>query len=238
MLQEARRVLFGLNRSFRTSSTKVDGDGRVCNEVKDSILAIDLERVPDFKRLDKIQSFEARAAIETLKYCSGSGCINFSDVRSIADFGADEGGLTFALQALARTIKAKVTAIEKEACFAELIVELGTISEKNLKIGNGLKYLEGLRGYSGHGFDLITAFMFGPDWSGNYFRQLANASYYSLNQGGNLLLNSDRLTMTGCIDYLGFVGADFTTIKADSINDRTLLIPDTLVIPKESCNFA
>lgn len=154
---------------------------------------VTVEEDPIFTNLHSFHRQGAITAAAILNVSEGFGYLNLSKAKRILDFGAGSGGPTLALTELTRLNGGTVDAVEANSAFAQHIVDLGILSAGRVIVGNGLETLQ----TTSEKYDLITAFMLGPDDPrGGLTRALLNSSRNALVPGGSILITSDTDTMT------------------------------------------
>lgn len=193
-----------------------------------------LENQPGFDRLDVFQVWGAKLAIASLQMAVSFGYLNPDGIKRIADFGAGYGGPTFALVAVARGLGATVNAVERNDRSADHITETGILHAQDVIKADGIAYLESLSERGVEHYDLVTAYMLGPDREGVLFRKLAKACSKGLALGGNLLVTSDGRTIETAREVCQTAGVHFNRIPGISDGEKAL-VPTTIVIPQASC---
>jgi hypothetical protein len=205
------------------------------------ITALSLEQLPGFARLDPLQKDGARLALGALKAAVNQNAIGSEHLRSVADFGAANGGSTFPLITITQEAGGTVDAIEKEELWRdksswedeELKATVGALSDivpsDNIIIEDGIVYLSNpanQRKYS-----LITAFMLSRSQP---FLPLATAASQALTQDGVLLVSSDRTTASKAKQVIEDAGQPLIFIPGE-YSDTGIVVPDTFVITQETC---
>jgi hypothetical protein len=137
-----------------------------------------------------MQRFGYRYASELLRRVLKKGCFDPRQIQSICDFGSGLGGPSLALQnCFSQSLKYLVLLEENalQASFARKI-----LPHTECHIGDGLAWLKNTE----KRFDLITAFMLGPDYHNEGLVQdfLMLASQ-RLTDRGAILIASDVATM-------------------------------------------
>lgn len=197
------------------------------------LAVVDLKKQLGFEGLNSFQVFGAELALAALQIAEGRGFIEAHRIRRIADFGAGSGGPTFALMAVARQINAEVVALEQNEDLVNRIIEAGIIQRERVIAGDGIQHLASVP--DEERYDLIAAYMLGPDIEGTLFRSLAIASGRALNPGGNLVVTSDGGTFATAREICDSLGVVSNYIMGISDNGK-IIVPQTLVIPQESCS--
>jgi len=204
-------------------------------DLTESVMSIDLEQQPGYDRLNIFQIWGAKLAINALRLAIYMKYLDVSRLKRIVDFGAGVGGPTFALAAIARVTDGEVTALDEDEEQVREISTTGIIPAQNVHSGDGFSYLNSVKDTVNQGFDLITAFMLGPDITGNLFRKLATASAQVLNDGGNLLVTSDTGTFSVAREIVQRSGVQHHLIHGIADPTGEIVVPHTLIIPKASC---
>jgi hypothetical protein len=144
-----------------------------------------------------MQRFGYRYASALLKQVLRQACIDPRQVHSICDFGAGLGGPSLALQSCFSQPLKQLVLLEAnplQSSFAKKLLLSAEVFQ-----GNGLDWLERTE----RRFDLITAFMLGPDYDDDGFvRHFLAAALNRLNEKGSLLIASDVATMQVVQGYL------------------------------------
>ncbi len=205
---------------------------QVGSPLKDAVRRIDVEAHPDFQGLNVLQRSGAKWATTALQLAVGMDYIDPARVKRIMDFGAGGGGPTFGLVRIGEAIGAEVEAVEQNAQLGGEISETGILPQERVHIGDGLAFLNGVQ-KDETGYDLVTAFMLGPDLSGDLMRRLAQASGKALKDGGNLVVTSDGGTFSVAKRLFDETGLQTHFIHG--INEGNTIVPNTLIIPKASC---
>lgn len=207
--------------------------GELTANSESEVALLKLEDQPGFDRLDSFQIFVAKLALVPLQLADSLGYIDFARVKRIADFGAGNGGSTFALATIARALGATVTAIEEEGVMADKIVQAGILPAESVIKADGLEYLNSLSTKGIQDYDLVTAFMLGPDRDGTLFRNLAQACSTALNPNGNLLVTSDTVTIEVVRKVAQASGVSFNRVQGFS--EGKDIVPTTIIVPQSSC---
>lgn len=196
-------------------------------EARTSPAAIDVKAHPFFARLPYLHQWGALNAETALNLADAHGYIELGRIRRILDFGAGRGGPTFALLQLADFNGGVVDAVDlyEEDAVGALRTH-GYISDDHVHHGDGLDFLRNVSGADR--YDLVTAFMFGPDTCGDLALGLLEASRHALRTGGYLVINSDPDTMTAVQSVLSAEGQTFELIPGESLEPTWL--PDTVVV--------
>jgi len=154
----------------------------------DQRLLTDVRKNPLFSGLHSFEQWGAATAETVLQLADGLGYIDLSKSRSILDFGAGSGGPTLSLVALAEANGGSVEAIESSE-LGKGIIDKGILLADQVHLGDGISYLAApdQRGK----YDLVTAFMLGPDSSGELTRSILASAQNALASEGRLLITSD-----------------------------------------------
>ncbi len=160
-------------------------------EAGDSV-RFDVTTHPAFQNLNRTDQHAARIAQAVIQLFAREGWLDLNATRRILDFGAGSGGPTLALVAMAESNGGSVEAVEQEQT-SHLIAARGIVAADRLHTGDGLAFL-GATEQVGR-FNLITAFMLGPDPEGRLSDELLTAARLALVPGGQLLMTSDIQTV-------------------------------------------
>jgi SAM-dependent methyltransferase len=188
-------------------------------------LMVNIESHPNFAQLDPhVAQWGARTADTVLNMAQGHKYLDLSSKKKILDFGAGSGGPTLALVQLAEQTGGKVEAVEPWQKGVAEIVESGVLPAEDVYVEDGIEFLS-KRGQSGNKFDLITAFMFGPDADGSFSNQLIAAASRALEPSGQLLVTSDGGTMEA-VQHT----CDLRGVKYEHIYAIPGEVPETVII--------
>lgn len=195
-----------------------------------AISGIRIDQLPGYLALDEYQQAAANVAAKVLQVAVGFGYLDPQKIRRIIDFGAGTGGPTFALTEIAKAIGATVEVVESNPKLAQRIIETNILPDSNVHPTDGITFLNS-SSTNGGGYDLVTAFMLGPDQGGYLFANLAQASSAALTENGNLLITSDVGTMSSVKRISEESRVGFHLI------DRVPEIgfPNTIILPQQSC---
>lgn len=160
--------------------------------------------IEQFEKLDEYDRRSASRAYLVLQAAHEFGCFDMMGARRMLDFGAGTGGSTLALRAVAEASGGRVEAVEAHPRIAKVISDRQILPEDQVHAGNGITLLE-QDDYRG-GFDLITAFMLGPDMDGRLARRLLPAARQALAADGCLLMTSDTISLMAFRDACAEVG--------------------------------
>lgn len=201
---------------------------------RNRVVGINIEAQQGFDRLNILQVWGAKLAMASIQMAVSFGYLDPDKIKRIADFGAGAGGPTFALVVVARQLGATVNAIEQHDKSADQIVETGILPAESVIKVDGIDYLGSLEDIGIERYDLVTAYMLGPDTEGELFRKLARASNRALNPEGNLLVTSDGGTIESVREVCQTVGVLFNRIQGVS-DGKEVVVPTTIVVPHASC---
>lgn len=165
---------------------------------------IDVRTSPIFDKLHSFHQTGALTAENVLNLSASYGYIDLARSKRLLDFGAGSGGPTLALTELAKLNGGSVEVVESNPRFAQDMIELGIVTPDKVHQANGIELLSSAA--STDQYDLITAFMLGPDTNGGLTQQLLGASRNALQSSGKLLVTSDigtMLTVRGVCDRVG-----------------------------------
>lgn len=168
-----------------------------------------------------------RAAISLARALS-SGLIN-PEIKRIVEFGAGSGGSTFALARFAEVIGADLDVVEIED--ADVIWKQRIVLPEHVIESDGIIYLDSLSEKRIRPYDLITAFMLGPDIKATLFRQLGSACVKALNPTGTLMITSDSFTLRAAVDACNSFRVRCNFVKGIF----NLTGTDTLLVPQSEC---
>jgi hypothetical protein len=197
------------------------------------ITSIRIEKTAGFERLDEYQQFNAKLSAMSILMSVQAGYLDFNRIRRITDFGSGSGGPTFTLVEIGKRVKAHIDAIEEDPKFAQQIIKSGILPEENVNITDGIAYFMSMGEKGIEKYDLITAFMLGPDPDMSLFRRLVKACTTALNEGGNLLITSDTCTFSAIKKILESLQIPFHFI-AGVMDEKEITVQNTLIISKES----
>lgn len=187
---------------------------------------IDVSANPTFKRSDAFHQIGAMTAQTVLNQASNLGYIDLAKIKKILDFGAGVGGPTITLAHLAESNGGKAEAVDTSPVFAEFIAKLGILPPEYVHQGDGIELLSSADAQNT--YDLITAFMLGPDGRGELIGNLIESSQRALTENGRLVITSDPMTMSTarrCCEQAGVV-CNFVT----GLPSTTSIVPDAMVI--------
>ncbi len=153
---------------------------------------------PQFKGVDlnKYKAHTAQLAESILETAISNGMINPNKINRICDFGAGYGGPTNVLKK--RFPHTILMALEQNKDKAKHLLNSELLPYEAIIIGDGVKQLTTMakEENSKLKYDLITAFLFGPDKDGELTRKLLKPATESLSENGKLLICSDLWTMS------------------------------------------
>lgn len=190
-------------------------------------MIITVEHDPDFAELDALQQMSARRAAFFMNFCHQAGHVDLAKKRRLLDFGAGIGGTTFALLTLAKANAAQVHAVEINPEHAKRLESLPAMTGRQVHVQDGVTLLE--KPPQNKKFDLVTAFLFGPDKSGGLSEAFVRAADHGLEPDGHILLDSDRPTMNFVMAACDRHGRRYEFIEGWS-RPGQLVYPDKLVI--------
>jgi len=154
--------------------------------------------------------------------------------RHVVDFGAGGGGPTFLLDQICKITGGSVEAMENNPKQLAVLKTVGPSIP--VYTGDGLDELNRTNGAA----TLITGFTFGPDYSGEFFPKIANASSQALIDTGKLLLFSDARSQN--MMFLRFAasgvgGSDLQVVPAQNKGDTYKFIPETAILSKHGTSL-
>ncbi len=187
----------------------------------------------DFEELSPTQQIAAIRAQHSLNVMDMRGHISLRECKRMFEFGAGTGGSGFVLAHLALINGGCVEVVEIESDRANDIVQSGILPAESVHTGDGVQRLQQLERV-GKKFDLIAAFMFGPDLSGARITRLLPAAADALDDGGKLLVSSDPDTMQAARIVCAAKGMEFGDYSPPR---RTYYLykpdkVDTIVVPR------
>ncbi len=151
------------------------------------------------KPLHALQSFGMVYADMLLGALLGKGWLTRRQVRSVCDFGSGTGGPALAILAFFGLPADRLTLLESQETQAARLREL--FPKSRVVAGNGLLWLGSCR----ERYDLITAFMLGPDAGDGLTLEFVQRALPRLTRTGRLLICTDTATMHGLRCVLGQV---------------------------------
>ncbi len=205
---------------------------KTSHEVGDLRLCV--EAYLDFTELHPWQQLAAVRAQHSLNVMAIQGQLDLRASKRIFEYGAGTGGATYALGRLATLNGGSVEAAELEPEHAAEIAISGILPPENIHIGDGAWTLRQLN-RKGKRFDLVAAFMFGPDYFGSRIGRLLHEVGPALDENGKFLVTSDPQTMeaarTVCFDNDIEFHSYFPPLTRHFDPDRPDKM-DTIVIPR------
>ena len=203
------------------------------------VLRLCIDTRQDFTQLLPWQQKAAVRAQSSLNAMVTRGHLDLRQCKRMFEFGAGTGGASFVLARLALLNGGTVEVAELEPEHADHIVQSQILPPESVHVGDGVNRLRQLARV-GKKFDLLAAFMFGPDYFGHNIKRLLPAAGEALDNGGKLLVSSDPQTMeavrTVCSDrgiefgnYHPFIEQGFHSKQPDRV--------DTVVIPHSNLPF-
>ena len=173
-----------------------------------------------YHALNPILKFEVIHAEQTLIAASESGLLLRSHISGkVLDFGCGLGGGALVLSYNG----ADVTAIDVDPKSIEEFRKYNFINTVNIILGDGIAYMDTLPENS---LDLVTAFIFGPDFEGSLIQRFFAAVKHALKPKGRTLITSDTGTLSlvegNCPKGCGyFVSRDVFVVKGLLKNKKT-----------------
>ncbi len=226
---------FKLRFGDTTSRLGLDGDPLPVDTVatfelqkRNLQLQIDVESHPVFEGLDELQQWGARTAKNVLGISQTFGYIDLATRRRIVDFGAGSGGPTLSLVQLAEQNGGSVDAVESRSPQVQDMIDSGIIPAEHAHVGDGIDFLKS-SGEAGGKFDLITAFMLGPDCSGQLTREVLSVAQGALDSGGQLLVTSEIDTMSTVRSVCDQLCVPYDYIHGVPMKGETGSLPNTLI---------
>ncbi len=209
-------------------------------DLRNRLLQVTLQSQPAFANIAHESIYggqsEAEIAEETLsiiKVALKANALNPRQLTTIADFGAGTGLTTLALTTIAQETNGTVEALENWEAVADQIIASGILPrEKVIKNTSGITYLNATE--QTDKYNLITAFMLGPDTYGDLFRQLAAAASNALDPEGSLLVTSDEYTFAAAKAIAQGSGSPVTIIP-ETQHDVNTTTPEILIVPRLAC---
>lgn|GEM_PF-2147631 len=173
-----------------------------------------------------LQAFGYRYAMRLLDLLVNHGLLDADQIQTICDFGAGTGGPTLALCDFFKCPMRNLTALESYAPQVRMLQAL--LPEAQIYDGDGLDWLSCYH----QTYDLITAFMLGPDDENHQLAShFLNEAISCLKPNGKLIIGSDVATMQGVLSIV----RKMTELRCDwLIPDIDAVLPVTVVIAKES----
>lgn len=164
------------------------------HEVTTQKLFVDVRSDSRFNTMHRFHQCGALTAETVLNLSASFGYLDLAKAKRMIDFGAGAGGPTLALAQLAGLNGGTVEAVESNLKFVEDMIAMGIVDAEHAHQGNGITLLGNET--SRATYDLVTAFMLGPDSDGGLTRDLLKASQNALTAGGHLVITSDMGTMS------------------------------------------
>ncbi len=152
----------------------------------------------------KYRKHTANLASSILNATIKQGMINPHKIEHICDFGAGYGGPT--QQLCDRFPDATVHALQLDDRCAKSLIDADILSRQNIFLGDGVKHLKTLDKQ----YDLVTAFLFGPDEEGTLAERFIEPAVQSLTPEGKVLITSDLWTMSAVSEVLVYGGYHFS----------------------------
>ncbi len=168
-----------------------------------------LEKTAMREAIAKYKPHSASLASSVLEVAISNGMIHSNKIQRICDFGAGYGGPTRVLTE--KFPQAEIHALEYPlnqsdlGREAETLISSDVLPRKNIILGDGVEHFT----ESGEKYDLITAFLLGPDEEGELIERLLQPAVQSLTPEGKLLISSDLWTMSAVSKALTYGGYSF-----------------------------
>ena len=182
------------------------------------LLHIDSRR---YHALNPIQKFEVIHAEEAVIAASKAGLLLKSHVSGkVVDFGCGLGGGALVLSYNG----ADVTAIDIDSKSIEEFRRYNLIDPVKIIQGDGITYMDTL---SEDSLDLVTAFIFGPDFEGSLIQRFFATANHALKPDGRILITSETGTLSlverNCPQGYGyFVSRDIFVVRGSDKSKKTL----------------
>lgn len=187
---------------------------------------VDVAASQAYENLPEVRQKSAMVAEQVLNLAEINGYIDLGNARRTLDFGAGAGGPTVALAQLADLNGGEAEAVDQYPDFTNLMVGQGILDADHVHQTDGIEYLRS--DVAAGQYDLITAFMFGPDTTGALSRELLDAARHALAEDGRLLITSDIGTMR--VAELACNEAGVAMAKTQSIPLPEGVLPATIVV--------
>jgi len=203
------------------------------------ILALDIRQFPQYREDPSFawQRDGSRYALHAVQDAVRRGFLTPDHFRQVVDFGAGGGGPTFLLDQICKITGGSVEAMENNEYGPEQLAVLKTVVPSvPVYTGDGLDELKRMNGTA----TLVTAFTFGPDYSGEFFPKIANAASQTLTDNGKLLLFSDPRSQRMMLRHLllsGISGSDLQLVPGQNANDTYRHIPETAILSKHGASL-
>jgi SAM-dependent methyltransferase len=165
-----------------------------------------------YQTLNPIQKFEVMHAQEAIIAASEAGLLLKSHLSGkVLDFGCGLGGGALVLSYNG----ANVTAIDIDSKPIEEFSKYNLIDSVKIIQGDGIAYMDNLPENS---LDLVTAFIFGPDFEGSLIRRFFATANHAMKPKGRILITSETGTLSlvdrNCCDGCGhFVSRNVFVVK-------------------------
>ena len=165
-----------------------------------------------YQAMNPILKFEVIHAQEAIIAASEAGLLLISHISGkVLDFGCGLGGGALVLSYNG----ADVTAIDIDPKPIEEFRKYSFIDTVNIILGDGIAYMDTLPENS---LDLVTAFIFGPDFEGLLIQRFFATANHAIKPDGRILITSETGTLSlverNCPEGCGyFVSRDVFVVK-------------------------
>jgi precorrin-6B methylase 2 len=211
----------GILSNYNTAHTPIsDTYETKGGQQKNRPTVIDTTKHPLFAELPPYAQAAADRAEMVLNLCGIKNLIDLSTSRRIVDFGAGSGEPTITLSQLANMNGGTVDVLERSSVGADALRQSGIVDPGHVHEGDGIAYLADAR-VAGE-YDLITAFMFGPDPAGVLAADLLDASRNALAYNGHLLISSEISSISALCAVCEQRGIRYDFIDALPVDGNTL----------------
>jgi predicted O-methyltransferase YrrM len=185
-----------------------------------------LENHPYFKQLDNWNKRAAQEASQLINLLTGEGYIEPGKLRSIFEFGSGIGASTLAFVELAKFSGADLEVVERRPHQAKTLIEAEILPFEKIHIEDGVELLEEAA-HNGQRFDLIAAFMFGPDYLDKQTEGFLQKALSALSEEGTVAIYSDFHTMERVLGVCKRFGVNYNQLSRVLIENgphRTIVI--------------
>ncbi len=193
-------------------------------------LIVDVRQHPLFEGLNRLEQRSALQAETALNLLGMQGQVDLPGSKRILDFGAASGGSTLPLVRLAELNGGVVEAVERNPKSHGDLVASNILPPERVHLGDGLVFLNREMA-GGERYDLITAFMFGPDRDGSLTSRLLAAARGALSGEGRLVVTSDTGTMAKVEEVCELAGCDYQVSQGVPL-DQNETLPTTIVVSR------